>query len=201
LPYLQFPNLASVSASRSDPVSPRAGHRGAEKLEACREGQQSDVARLLDSQAEAALMPCAHTGQAARNDLATLGDEALQQANIAVGDGVDLLGAELANLLAPEELAATRTAAGTACGAGSAWTGARAGVSAARAGGWCMLFSRMCAVGLVSHDISLSGTLCFPALQTRVGVSEHSTGQRRMEAKYGDRDALGDAANILIAKY
>ena len=61
-------------------------------------------------------MPRAHSGQAARNDLATLGNEALQQANVAIGDRVDLLRAELADLLAPEELAAARTATGSAGG-------------------------------------------------------------------------------------
>jgi hypothetical protein len=51
----------------------------------------------------------ADTGQAAGNDLASLGDELLQQAHIAVVDRVDLLHAELADLLAPEELASART--------------------------------------------------------------------------------------------
>ena len=59
-------------------------------------------------------MAGADAGQAARNDLAALGDEALQQADIAVADGVDLLGAELADLLAAEELASARPAARTA---------------------------------------------------------------------------------------
>jgi hypothetical protein len=74
-------------------------------------------------------MPCAYTGQAARNNFATLGNEALQQANIAVGDSVDLLGAELADLLAPEELASARAAsARTACGTWRTWSaGARTG--------------------------------------------------------------------------
>src|SRR5260370_17933186 len=90
----------------------------ADYLEARGKGEQGDVARLLDRQAEAALMPGAYARQTARNDLAALGDEALQQTNVAVGDRVDLLGAELANLLAPEELTAARTAAGSA---GRAW--------------------------------------------------------------------------------
>jgi hypothetical protein len=134
-------------------------------------------------------MPRANSGQAARNDLATLSNEALQQANVAIGDGVDLLRAELADLLAPEELSAARTATGSAGRTRSARTGARAGVTgmaAARAGCMCVLLSRLRAVGFVSHDISLSGTLCPPPLQTRIGVSEHSTSQRRVEAKYGD---------------
>ena len=44
---------------------------------------------------------------------------ALQQAHVAVGNRVDLLGAELADLLAAEELAAAAgSAAGTAAGRG-----------------------------------------------------------------------------------
>src|SRR5260370_4394591 len=86
----------------------------AEKLEARSEGQQRDVTRLFDGQAEAALMPCAHTSQATRNDLAALRDKTLQQADVAVGDRVALLGAELADLLAPEELASTWSASGSA---------------------------------------------------------------------------------------
>jgi hypothetical protein len=50
-----------------------------------------------------------HTSQAAGNNLAPFGHELLQQAHIAVVDGVDLLHAELADLLAPEELASART--------------------------------------------------------------------------------------------
>ena len=65
-------------------------------------------------------MTGADTGQAARNDLAALGDEALQQPHIAVANGVNLLGAELADLLAAEELPSARTAARTAGAAGSA---------------------------------------------------------------------------------
>ena len=57
----------------------------------------------------------ADAGQTARNDLAALGHEALQQPHIAVADGVDLLGAELADLLAPEELPSAG-AAGAAAG-------------------------------------------------------------------------------------
>jgi len=45
-------------------------------------------------------------------DLAALGHKALQKAHIAVGDRIDLLGAELADLLAAEELAAARRATG-----------------------------------------------------------------------------------------
>jgi len=77
-------------------------------------------------------MPCAHTGQATRNDLPTLGDKTLQQANVAVRDGVDLLGAELADLLAPEELSAAGAATtGSAGRPWSAWSRARTGVPGA----------------------------------------------------------------------
>ena len=58
----------------------------------------------------------ADTGQTAGNNLAPLGDELLQQAHIAVVDGVDLLDAELADLLAAEELA---SAAARTTGAGA----------------------------------------------------------------------------------
>jgi hypothetical protein len=85
--------------------------------------QQSDVASLLDGAGEPALMRGAHSGQAPGHDLAALSNELLQQAHIAVGNRVDLLGAELADFFAPEELAA---AAGTACGARPARAGTRA---------------------------------------------------------------------------
>jgi hypothetical protein len=62
------------------------------------------------------------------------------------------------------------------------------------------MFSRMRA-GFVSHNIChfLSGALCLPPLQTRVGVSEHSTGIGRVEAVFGDRDTLCDAVAAIIA--
>jgi hypothetical protein len=108
-------------------------------------------------------MPCAHTGQAARNDLAALGDKTLKQANIAVGDSVDLLGAELADLLAPEELAATGAAARSTGGTWSARTRARAGVRMAAAGSGCRCVLLIgLRAGFVSHDISLSSALCLP---------------------------------------
>jgi hypothetical protein len=47
--------------------------------------------------------------------------------------------------------------------------------------------------------IFLSGALCLSPLQTRVGVSEHSTGIGRVEAVFGDRDPLCDAVVALIA--
>jgi len=89
------------------------------------EGQQGDVAGLLDGAGQAALVRGANAGQAPGHDLAALGHEALQQADIAVRDRVDLLGAELADLLAAEELAAAAGATGGPS-AGAA-TGASAG--------------------------------------------------------------------------
>ncbi len=78
-----------------------------------RKWQQGDVAGLLDRTGQTALVRGAHAGQAARHNLAALGHKPLQQTNIAVGNGVNLLGAELAHLLATEELAAS---AGSAAG-------------------------------------------------------------------------------------
>ncbi len=80
--------------------------------------QQGDVPGLLDGAGEAALVRGANAGEAPGNDLAALGHEALQETDIAVGDGIDLLGAELTDLLAAEELAAS--AGTTARGTGSA---------------------------------------------------------------------------------
>ncbi len=85
-------------------------------LEARRKGKQSNVPRLLDRQRKPALMPGANARQTARHNLPALRHKALQQPHIAVTDRIDLLRAELANLLAPEELTSSRTAAGTARG-------------------------------------------------------------------------------------
>ncbi len=73
-----------------------------------------------------------NAGETPGHDLAALGDEALQQANIAVGNGIDLLGAELADLFAAEELTAATGATGrsrSACGAAAA-SGVGAGLAA-----------------------------------------------------------------------
>src|SRR5580698_9021603 len=108
-------------------------------------------------------MAGADAGEAAGNDLAALGDKALQQADIAVADGVDLLGAELADLLAAEELASPRTAAGTAGATGTA-RGARGTGSAGAcvSGTWgvrpcCGCFGLLrSGAGFVSHFEFLS---------------------------------------------
>ena len=83
--------------------------------------QQGDVPGLLDGAGQAALVRGANAGEPPGHDLAALGHKLLQQPYIAVGDRIDLLGAELADLLAAEELAAS---AGSAAGASAgAWTG------------------------------------------------------------------------------
>src|SRR5271156_6689298 len=108
--------MTSIAVSRfpvlpGDPSLARSPYLNSVQLEAGGEGEQRNVARLLDRQAQAALVAGADTRQTARNDLAPLSYKTLQQANVAVGDRIDLLRAELADLLAAEELAAARTAA------------------------------------------------------------------------------------------
>jgi len=96
------------------------------------EGQQSDVAGLLDGAGEAALVRGADAGQAPGHDLAALGYELLEETYVPVGDGVDLLGAELADLLAAEKLAAAAGATGARSARSVAWAGALS-VAGARA--------------------------------------------------------------------
>jgi hypothetical protein len=63
-------------------------------------------------------MRSANAGQPPRHNLAALGHELPQQLHVAVRNRIDLLGAELANLLAAEELAASAgTTAGPSCAA------------------------------------------------------------------------------------
>ena len=92
-----------------------------------RKRQQGDIPGLLDGAGKAALVLGADAGEPPGHDLAALGDKALKQPDIAVGDRVDLIGAELADLLAAEELAAS---AGTAAGGPSAGSAARASAGA-----------------------------------------------------------------------
>ncbi len=79
--------------------------------------QQCYVAGLLDGARQTALVLGANAGEPPRNDLAALGHKSLQQSDIAVRNRIDLLGAELAHLLAAKELAA---AAGSASATRSA---------------------------------------------------------------------------------
>src|SRR5579875_1139741 len=75
-------------------------------------GQQGDGAGLLDGAGQLALERRRGAREAARDDLAAVRDELLQQAHVAVGDRVDLFHGELADLLAAEELASAALTAG-----------------------------------------------------------------------------------------
>jgi hypothetical protein len=72
----------------------------------CGKRQQGDVPGLLDGAGQAALVRGAYAGEPPGHDLAALSHKSLQQPDIAVGDRIDLFGAELADLLAAEELSA-----------------------------------------------------------------------------------------------
>src|ERR1700679_470001 len=124
------------------------------------ERQQGDIAGLLDGASQAALVGGTDARQPPGNDFAALGYEALQQAHIAIGDGVDLLGAELADLFAAEELAAAaRTAGRTGCARRTAAAGVTARPRlpglAARASRGCAALGRL-ALCLVGHSVSFS---------------------------------------------
>src|ERR1039457_6369966 len=90
------------------------------------ERQQRDVARLLDGIGQTPLVWGAHAGQTARHNLSGFGDKTREQPDVLVVDAVDLLDAELANLLATEELpSAATTTAGTSRAATGPRTGSR----------------------------------------------------------------------------
>jgi hypothetical protein len=88
------------------------------------ERQQGDIPGLLDGAGQAALVLGANTGKPTGHDLTALGHKPLQQTNVAVGDRIDLLCAELANLLAAEELAAAAGSTGGPAASGPAAAGA-----------------------------------------------------------------------------
>ena len=88
-------------------------------LELGRKRQQRDIPRLLDGLGELALVRGADAREPARRDLAPLRHELLQEANVAIADGVNFFHAEFADFLAAEELAAAASAR-TAGGPG--WT-------------------------------------------------------------------------------
>src|SRR5256885_10375785 len=69
-------------------------------------GQQRQKARPLDRHRELALIEGFRAGDAARNDLARLGDIALQGGEILVVDRLHPFGGEAAELAAPRETAA-----------------------------------------------------------------------------------------------
>jgi len=63
-------------------------------------GQQREEARALDGHRELALVEGLRAGDAARNDLACLGDVALERGEILVVDLLDAFGGEASKLLA-----------------------------------------------------------------------------------------------------
>src|ERR1035441_7871918 len=71
-------------------------------LELRRERQQGDVARLLDGVGQPPLVRGADAGNAARDNLAALRHERVEQLHVLVIDVVDLLHTEPANFLAAE---------------------------------------------------------------------------------------------------
>jgi hypothetical protein len=81
------------------------------------EWQQSDVARLLYRQTQAALVRSAYARQTPGHNFATFGDELGQQAYVFVIDRVDFLDTEFADFFTAEKFPS----------AGSAFTSAGAG--------------------------------------------------------------------------
>src|SRR5256885_5034757 len=89
-----------------------------------RKRQQSDIPCLLDRRRQTVLMRCADTSQAPRHNLSALRDKLPQQTVVLVVNVFDLLDAELAYFLAPEELAAA-----SAAFAGTTWSATRSAKS------------------------------------------------------------------------
>ncbi len=81
--------------------------------------QQGEVASAFDGERQAALVPGAGAGLAARVDLPALRDEAPELARLLVVDVLDLVDAEGADF-APAETSAPAAAATTAAGAARA---------------------------------------------------------------------------------
>jgi hypothetical protein len=69
------------------------------------ERQQGDIARLLDRRGKAMLVRRANAGQAPGHDFTALGYKLAEQTVVFVVDVGNLLGAELADFLAPEKFA------------------------------------------------------------------------------------------------
>jgi hypothetical protein len=81
--------------------------RTSSNLVPCGKRQQGDVPGLLDGAGQTTLVRGANTSEPTGHDLAALGHKSLKQTHVAIRDCVDLLGAELADLLAAEKLAAS----------------------------------------------------------------------------------------------
>jgi hypothetical protein len=141
--------------------NPAAAHiqiwpQAANNLVPCSKGQQGDVPGLLDGTGQAALVRGANTGKPTRHNLAALSHKPLQQTNIAVRDRINLLGAELADLLAPEKLSASaRSAAGTTALRTTATT-TRSRRWSVVATLWCCARLRRLAYCFISHVVSSS---------------------------------------------
>jgi hypothetical protein len=98
--------------------------------------QQSDIACLLDGTRQPPLMGGADAREAPGYYLSALSNKLLQQAYIAIVDGIDLLDTELANLLAAEELPSSPARA-TGARAGSASAGAARPRTSGPGSAWC----------------------------------------------------------------
>src|SRR5579864_1542498 len=75
------------------------------------ERQQRNIARLLDGRGQPPLVRGAHAAQAAGHDLAAFGHKLREQTIVLVINGINLLHAELAHLLAAEVFASAFTRA------------------------------------------------------------------------------------------
>jgi hypothetical protein len=110
--------IRSLPKKKGIGSAPRTGSMpalsSADRLVSRGKRQQSNVARLLDGPGKPPLVRSAHAGQPPGDDFAALGHEPLQQPYVAIRNRVNLFGAELANLLAPEKLAAASGAAARA---------------------------------------------------------------------------------------
>jgi hypothetical protein len=113
---IALPRLSFAQVSRLRAIEP-CNQAASGKLVACCERQQCNVPRLLDGARQPPLVRGADTGQPPRHNLAALSHKLLQQPYVAIRNRIDLFRAELADLLAAEELAtsagSTRTTAST----------------------------------------------------------------------------------------
>jgi hypothetical protein len=157
--YIGFREIvARIELRSQSPESVMPDRRPSPALVPGCKGQQGDVPGLLDGAGKAALMGRTYASETTGYDLAALGDKSLQQTNIAIRDGVNLLGAEFANLFAAEELAASTGSAGST--RATTGTATRASTGSARPGRtftlrcWCTRFGRFYV--FVSHFISSS---------------------------------------------
>ncbi len=99
----------------------------------------------------------ADTGEAAGHNLAALGHKPLQQTDIPVWNGVNLLSAELADLLAAKELATTAGSTGTTWTASGTTAGSDPGPPGPPDG------RSLCGAGaLVSGAFTVSSDISFP---------------------------------------